>query len=176
MSASWKTEFGSNFTIKWQERAVQVKGSAAVASTVTQTVGAIGYIDYSYVVQDQLVYAKLKNREGKFVAPDAAGFASALEHSGWKTKAAFEEMLTDKPGARSWPITMGTFVILPQIAGKPENTISALKFFTWAFLKGDEIVNGTNFVRLPDRIQARIYGDLTKIMDKNGKQLQWAML
>lgn len=176
MSPAWSGEFGTNFTIKWPTDTTQVKGSAAMAATVSQTAGAIGYIDYSYVVQDQLAYVKLKNREGKFVAPGAAGFASALEHSSWKTKASYEEMLTDKPGASSWPITMGTFVVLPQIALNPEQTIAALKFFTWAFIKGDEIVNGTNFVRLPDRVQARIYKELTRISDKNGKPLQWSML
>ena len=176
MSPAWGGEFGTNYTIKWPSETMQVKGSAAVATAVKQTAGAIGYVDYSYVVQDQLVYAKLKNREGKFVAPGAVGFASALEHSSWKTKASYEEMLIDKPGTSSWPITMGTFVVLPQVASNPEQTIAALKFFTWAFIKGDDIVSDTNFVRLPDRVQARIYKELTRITDKNGKPLQWSML
>lgn len=176
VSPSWKEGFGANFTVAWPAGTTQAKGSSAVSQAVRQTAGAIGYIDYSYVLQDQLTYAKLKNRDGRFVAPSALNFAAALNNSSWKTKASFEEMLTDQAGAGSWPITMGTFVIVPQTANDANATIAALKFFTWAFMKGDELVNGADFVRLPDRVQARIYNELTKITDRDGKPLQWSMM
>src|SRR6185437_10436390 len=123
--------------------------------------GAIGYVDYNYVVQEKLNYAKVQNRDGKFVAPTSDAFESALVNSNWKTQATFEEMLTDKPGQRTWPITMGTFILVPQSTNDPEKTIAALKFFTWAFMKGDKLVGHSDFVRLPDRVQARIYSELT---------------
>jgi len=43
-------------------------------------------------------------------------------------------------------------------------------------MKGDGIVNGMDFVRLPDQVQARIYTELTKITDRNGKPLQWSFM
>jgi len=130
VSAPWKQGFGTDFTIAWPADMIQVKGSGAVSSTVRHTAGAIGYIDYNYVMQDQLVYAKLRNRDGRFVAPSALTFGSALSRSSWQTTARFEEMLTDKAGPGSWPITMGTFVIVPQVANDPASTIATLKFFT----------------------------------------------
>jgi phosphate transport system substrate-binding protein len=176
ISASWKAGFGTNFTVSWPADAVQAKGSSAVSSTVKHTAGAIGYIDYNYVVQDQLAYAKLRNREGRVVAPSALTFGSALSHSSWQTAARFDEMLTDKAGPSSWPITMGTFVIVPMVANDPASMIATLKFFTWAFMKGDGIVDGMDFVRLPDQVQARIYTELTSITDRNGKPLQWSFM
>lgn len=175
VSPSWKDRFGTNFTITWPAEVKQAKGSSGVSSAVRQTTGAIGYIDYNYVLQDQLTYAKLKNRDGNFVTPSAATFESALTNSSWKTKATFEEMLTDKPGSRSWPITMGTFVMVPQVADESVPAIATLKFFTWAFLEGDNIVSGVDFVRLPDRVQARIYAELVKITARDGTPLQWSM-
>lgn len=175
VSPAWKNTFGRNFTINWPSEVTQVKGSGGVVTAVKQTSGAIGYVDYNYVLQDHLAYAKLKNRDGKFVAPNADGFASALHNSSWTSKATFEEMLTDKPGLHSWPITMGTFIIVPRATRHPEHTIATLKFFTWAFMKGDRIVSGMDFVQLPDRVQARIYNELTKIADLNGKPLQWSL-
>jgi phosphate transport system substrate-binding protein len=176
VSSSWKEGFGTNFTVAWPTGITQVKGSNAVSQAVKQTAGAIGYIDYSYVLQDQLTYAKLENRAGRFVAPSAIAFASALSNSSWKTKANFEEMLTNQPGSNSWPITMGTFIIVPQTTNDPDATVATLKFFTWAFLKGDEIVSGADFVKLPDRVQARIYSELTKITDQDGKPLRWNLM
>jgi phosphate transport system substrate-binding protein len=175
ISPGWKESYGKNFTIAWPSEVTQVKGSSGIVSAVKQNAGAIGYVDYNYVVQDKLIYAKVRNRDGKFVAPTADSFATALNNSSWKTNATFEEMLTDKPGLHSWPITMGTFVIVPKIAGNPERMIATLKFFTWAFLKGDIMVDNIDFVRLPDRVQARIYNELTKITDGNGQPLQWSM-
>jgi phosphate transport system substrate-binding protein len=176
VSASWKAGFGTNFTIAWPADTTQVKGSSAVSNAVKHTAGAIGYIDYNYVVQDQLVYTKLRNHEGRAVAPSALSFGSALSHSAWQTSPYFDEMLTDKAGPSSWPITMGTFVIVPQVANDPASMIATLKFFTWAFMKGDGIVNGMDFVHLPDQVQARIYTELTKITDRNGKPLQWSFM
>jgi phosphate transport system substrate-binding protein len=176
VSPSWKAGFGTNFTIAWPADATQAKGSSAVSSAVKHTAGAIGYIDYNYVVQDQLAYAKLRNREGRVVAPSALSFGSSLSHSSWQTSARFDEMLTDKAGPSSWPITMGTFVIVPQVANDPTSMIATLKFFTWAFMKGDGIVSGMDFVRLPDQVQARIYTELTSITDRNGKPLQWSFM
>ena len=37
------------------------------------------------------------------------------------------------------------------------------------------LVNGIDFVRLPDCVQARIYSELTKITDARGNPLQWSM-
>ncbi len=176
VSPSWKENFGTNFTIAWPIDVTQAKGSSAISSTVKRTIGAIGYIDYNYVLQDQLNYVKLKNRDGRFVAPSAFTFASSLNNSSWRTKASFEEMLTDKAGTNSWPITMGTFVIVPKVARDPGAAIATLKFFTWAFLKGDGIVSGVDFVRLPDQVQARIYSELTRITDHDGKPLRWDLM
>jgi phosphate transport system substrate-binding protein len=175
MSKPWKDTYGRNFTITWPSDATQVKGSGGIVTAVKQSVGAIGYVDYNYVVQEKLNYAKVQNRDGKFVAPTGDAFESALNNSTWKSQATFEEMLTDKPGAHSWPITMGTFVIVPQTTSDPEKTIAALKFFTWAFMKGDKLVSNIDFVRLPDRVQARIYNELTKITDTSGAPLHWNM-
>ncbi len=176
VSAEWKAGFGTNFRIAWPAGASPAKGSSGVSAAVKRTPGAIGYIDYNYVLQDQLTYAKLRNRDGRFVAPSASSFAAALSNSTWKTKANFEEMLTDKTGSDSWPITMGTFVLVPQAADNPNAAIATLKFFTWAFLKGDSIVSGVDFVRLPDQVQARIYRELTTITDRDGKPLQWNLM
>ncbi len=176
ISHKWKNTFGRNFTVLWPGDTQQVKGSSALAAMVKQTPGAIGYVDYNYVVQDRLIYPQLKNRDGKFVAPSAKTFDAALSNSTWKSQGAFEEMLTDRPGSQSWPITMGTFIILNRIAAQPENTIATLRFFTWAFIKGDHVVAGSDFVRLPDQVQGRIFKDLLQITDTDGKPLKWSPL
>ncbi|MES2070575.1 MAG: phosphate ABC transporter substrate-binding protein PstS [Pseudomonadota bacterium] len=173
LSPSWQAAYGKNFTIKWQADLVQIKGSSAISANLKKTAYAISYIDYNYVLQDKLDYASLKNRDGKFLAPSASAFEAALNNSGWKTRGSFEEMLTDKAGNNSWPITMGTFVIVQQNAAQPEKAIATLKFFTWGFMNGDHLVDSVDLVRLPDSIQARVFKEMTTVTDTAGKPLQW---
>ncbi|MET3119845.1 phosphate transport system substrate-binding protein [Undibacterium sp. GrIS 1.8] len=173
LSKSWQSTYGRNFTIKWHAELTQVKGSSGISAALKKTPYAISYIDYNYVLQDDLDSVVLKNRENKFVAPSAEAFASALNNSAWKTKGSFEEMLTDRPGIISWPITMGTFVMIPQSAKDSLKTIATLKFFTWSFMSGDHLVNSVDMVRLPDNIQARVFKEMMTVTDSNGKPLQW---
>lgn len=173
VSKNWQSKYGRNFTIPWNSRLIQVKGSSAIAGTLKKTPYAISYIDFNYVTQEKLDFALLQNRDGKFIAPSAEAFSSALSNSSWKTDANFEEMLTDKAGQKTWPITMGTFVVMQQRAKDVQQTTAAMKFFTWAFMHGDRHVNSVDFVRLPDSLQARIFKEMTTVTDKKGEVLNW---
>src|SRR5471032_929602 len=175
VSPAWKRDYGRNFSIAWAGQIVGAKGSGGMVAALKQTPGAIGYVDFSYVVRDKLAYARVRNADGQFVAPSALGFAAALDNSAWQSRGAYEEMLTDKPGAATWPITMGTFVIVPKVAARPDAMIATLKFFTWGFLYGDTIIGGMNFVRLPDRVQARIFSEFATIRDARGQSLNWSL-
>lgn len=175
VSKTWSDGFGHDFSIKWPAGVVPVKGSSGVVSAFKSTPGAIAYIDFHYVKQDKLDYALLKNRDGYYVAPDAASFSSALKSSSWTRTGAYEEMLTDQPGASSWPVTAGTFILVPQKARNPEKTIATLKFFTWAFVEGEAAVGKADFVQLPDKVQGRIFGELTSVTDSAGVPLPWSL-
>lgn len=173
IDTEWRLGYGKNFSIAWQPDLIRVKGSSGVVAQVKKTAYAIGYVDFNYVVQDKLDYVQLKNRDGFFVAPGAASFAAALNASGWKKTGRFDEMLTDQAGNDVWPISMGTFILMPQNSAHPERTINALKFFSWAFMSGDHFVNSVDFVRLPDQVQARVFNVMTTVADQAGKPLQW---
>jgi len=173
VSKTWQTTFGKNFTINWDSKFTQVKGSSAISAAIRKNPYAISYVDYNYVVQDKLDVARLQNHDGRYVMPSAEGFSAALAASGWKTQGTFEEMLTDKSGPKSWPLTMGTFIITQQSAKNIETAIATLQFFTWAFINGDQLVNSVDFVRLPDALQARVFKEMTTVTDSTGKPLKW---
>lgn len=175
LSAEWQKTYGNNFTIQWHKELKQVKGSSGIVAEVKKTPYSISYVDYNYVVQDKLDFAKLKNKDGKFIMPSAESFAAALNASDWKKSGNFEETLTDKAGPKAWPIAMGTFVILQKSAVNLDKTSATLKFFTWSFINGDHLVGAVDFVRLPDAIQARVFKEMTTVTDSAGKPLNWTV-
>ena len=96
--------------------------------------------------------------------------------SEWVSKGSFTGALTNQTGKASWPITMGTFVALPKIADQPDQTLRALKFFVWAFVNGDALVQAGNFVRHPDRVQASAFKTIASIRDKSGSPIGMALM
>ncbi|HWX04087.1 phosphate ABC transporter substrate-binding protein PstS [Collimonas sp.] len=171
VSPEWKQQYGRNFSIAWPADIKTMKGTGDLVAALKKTPGAIAYAEYAYVIENNLNYAQMKNRDGQYVRPDANSFNSALANSSWKTTGNFEEMLTDKPGSGSWPITGATYVYVPRVTSKPEQTKAVIQFFTWAFMEGDTIANSLDYVRLPDNVQARVVHEMGNVVDAKGKQL-----
>jgi phosphate transport system substrate-binding protein len=171
VSAEWASARGAKSSFPWPGSFVAVKGSAEVAKSVKTTPGAIGYVDYNYVIEGDLDFAQLRNAAGNFVSPSVDSFVAAVRASDWYTKGDFKRGLNNMPGAASWPITMGTFAILPHVSTTPDNTVAALRFLTWGYLNGDNLAKQANFVPLPERVQAKAYAEISKIVDGSGNPL-----
>jgi phosphate transport system substrate-binding protein len=171
VSPLWRTRHGVKSTVAWPDGFVGAKGSDALARKVKETEGAIGYIDFNYVSTHDLVPVSMRNALGEFVQPSVSAFRAALRASDWSSKGDFHASLADLRGRQVWPITMGTFVLFPQIASRPQETKEALQFFIWAWLKGDQVVDNMSFVRLPDKMQAQAFRSLLSITDAQGRSL-----
>jgi phosphate transport system substrate-binding protein len=171
----WKEKMGVKTLVAWGPAVTAVKGSDGVVNAVKETAGSIGYVDYGWVVDNKLAAVAIRNEEGDFVRPTVQGFQAALAASDWSAKGVFTGTLTAQRGKASWPITMGTFILVPRVSGKPEQTQAALKFFVWAFNHGDALVQQASFVRLPDRVQASAFKAITSVKDKGGKPLGMAL-
>ncbi len=102
---------GSNTSVQWPV-GLGAKGNEGVANQVLQTTGAIGYVEYAYVMQTHMTYAKLRNRAGQYVAPSAQAFQAAAANADWARAPGFYVVLTDQPGAASWPITGASFILM----------------------------------------------------------------
>jgi phosphate transport system substrate-binding protein len=77
VSADWKTKTGGpGKSISWPV-GDGAQGNAGVATRITQTPGAIGYVELAYVLQTKMKQAALKNRDGNFVIPSADGATAA---------------------------------------------------------------------------------------------------
>ena len=168
VSSTWKNKFGVKTSFEWSQEFVAVKGSDGVVKAIKETPGAIGYVDFGYAKDNKLNVVQVQNLGGDFVKPTITSFREALANSEWATQGAFTTTLTNRPGRSTWPITMGTFIAVPRVTNRPEQTQRALRFFLWAFLKGDELVQASNFVRLPDRVQASAFRIIASVKDKDG--------
>ncbi|WP_440111245.1 phosphate ABC transporter substrate-binding protein PstS [Acidovorax sp. BL-A-41-H1] len=176
VNPKWKAAYGARNSFAWPAGFLAFKGSEGVAKGVRETAGSIGYVDYGYVADYGLSAVQIKNADGVYIKPSMDAFRSALSNSDWAASGSFNTTLTQRPGKSSWPITMGTFVVFPKVARNPEQTAAALRFVIWSFLNGDSLVQENNFVRLPDRVQASAFRQITAVRDPQGRALGMGLL
>jgi phosphate transport system substrate-binding protein len=148
VSPEWKSRVGSDTAVEWPA-GVGGKGNAGVAATVQQTAGSIGYVEYAYARQNNLTTVDLVNRAGKRVKPTMEAFESAAAHADFTKVQDFRLILTDQPGAQSWPITAATFMLMRTDIDAAKNR-EILKFLDYALKDGQADSRKLDYVPLPD--------------------------
>ena len=169
VSPEWKSAVGEGTSVNWPV-GVGGKGNEGVASYVQRIEGSIGYVEYAYVLQNKMAYTLVKNRDGSLVSPSAQGFKAAAAGADWKAAPGMYLILTDAPGKDAWPIAGATFILMHKVQEKPENAKQVLKFFDWAYTKGDKLAEELDYVPLPDAVVKLIQSNWkSQLKDPSGK-------
>jgi phosphate transport system substrate-binding protein len=151
VSPAWDKDVGANQSPEWPA-GVGSKGNEGVAGSVAQTKGSIGYVEYAYAKQNKLTFAGMVNKDGKKVMPEMEAFQAAAANADWDKAPGFYQILTDQPGAKSWPITAATFILMYKEPQDKAAANEALKFFGWAFDKGDKLAEDLDYIPMPDAV------------------------
>lgn len=162
VSKEWADKVGAGTAVDWPV-GIGAKGNEGVAGNVAQTAGSIGYVEYAYAMQSHLRYTKLKNHDGRIVSPTMASFKASGSHADWDHADHFYMILTDQPGAESWPIENPTFILMHKQPSDPAASAEALKFFKWAYEKGDQMAESLLYIPLPETVVKRIEGSWKQI-------------
>lgn len=170
VSVEWMRAVGNDAAVQWPV-GTGGKGNEGVASYVQRLRNSIGYVEYAYALQNKMGYVQLKNRDGKFVSPQAENFKAAAANAKWDADKGFYMMLTNQPGKESWPISGATFILMHKVQSKPENAQEVLKFFDWAFSPvGDKMAAELDYVPLPENVTKMIRAAWkTQIKGADGK-------
>jgi phosphate transport system substrate-binding protein len=174
ISPDWKSKVGSATSVEWPV-GIGAKGNEGVSNNVSQTKGSIGYVEYAYALQNKLTFTKMVNKEGKTVAPTSEAFQAAAANADWNSVPGYGVILADQPGAVSWPMTAATFILIPKQPQDPAAATEALKFFAWAYAKGDKMAAELDYVPMPAKVVVEIEKAWANdIKDANGKPLHTA--
>ena len=146
---------GDGTTVSWNG-GIGGKGNEGVAGYVKQIPYSVGYVEYAYVKQNNLAYTLMQNSAGKFVPPNAKSFAAAAGTADWAHARDFNLVMTNAPGAASYPIAATTFVLMYKQPKNAASSQQARKFFGWALAKGQPQANSLDYVPLPTPLVERI--------------------
>jgi phosphate transport system substrate-binding protein len=151
VSPDWQSGIGTATTVEWPS-GIGAKGNDGVANNVATTPGAIGYVEFAYVLQNKLTFTSMINKAGKTVQPTMDAFQAAAGNADWSAPG-FYQILANQPGDQSWPMTAATFILMYK---KPVNVAAsndALQFFKWAYEKGDKMAQDLDYIPMPDNVK-----------------------
>jgi phosphate transport system substrate-binding protein len=155
VSDEWKSKVGEGTSIQWPV-GVGGKGNEGVAAYVKQIKNSIGYVELAYALQNKMSHASVKNRAGNFVEPSLETFQAAAASADWSKTKDFHLVITDAPGANSWPIAASSFVLMYKQPKDAARSKTALDFFKWALEKGQKQALALDYVALPDPLVKQI--------------------
>lgn len=171
VNPEWKAKVGEGTAVNWPTGAGG-KGNEGVAAFVGRLPNSIGYVEYAYVKQNKMNYALMQNSAGQFVAPDDTAFKAAAAGADWSKS--YYQILTNQPGAQSWPITGATFILMHKVQDKPEQAAATLKFFEWAYKNGDQTASALDYVPMPDSVKTQVMKMwASEIKDGSGKTVAY---
>ena len=155
VSADWKSKVGSNTSVEWPG-GIGAKGNEGVSNNVGNTKGSIGYVETAYAKQNHLTTMKMVNKDGKVVAALPESIMAAAAGADWAKAPGFYMILTDSPGAKSWPIAGATFILVPKQPKDSAATKEALDFFAWAYKNGGQMAESLDYIPMPESVVSLI--------------------
>jgi len=171
VSPEWKSQVGAATSVEWPV-GIGAKGNEGVANNVTQTHGAIGYVELAYALQNKMNYTNMVNKDGKTVQPGGFSVQAAAANADWNSAPGFGVILANQPGVGSWPMTAATFILIPKQPTDAAAAVAALKFFAWAYAKGDKMADELDYVPMPKSVIAQVEKLwASEVKDTGGKPL-----
>lgn len=151
VNADWKKTVGAGAAVKWPAASsIGGKGNEGVAANVNRVKNSIGYVEYAYTKKNNMPYLNLVNQAGQTVKPDDETFAAAAAGTDWSKVPGMGTFITNAPGAKSWPITGASFILMYKEPGNKANAAEVLKFFDFAFKEGKKMAADLDYVPMPD--------------------------
>lgn len=152
VSAEWAGGPGAGKSVNWPV-GLGGKGNAGVAGAIQRTVGAIGYIELEYAVKQNIAYATLKNRSGRFVEPSVESVTVAISGALNELKKDIKTPIVDSAGKGSYPIAGLTYILVYRVPNA--NNGNTTKLWGWAMEKAQqESVKALYYAPLPDKLVA----------------------
>jgi phosphate transport system substrate-binding protein len=168
VSDEWKSKVGSNTSVEWPA-GIGAKGNEGVANNVSNTKGALGYVETAYAKQNKLTTTKMINKDGKTVAAMPDAIMAAAAGADWAKAPGFYMILTDSVGPKSWPIAGATFILVPKQPKDTAATKEALDFFAWAYKNGGEMASSLDYIPMPDSVVSMIQAKWKSEITSDGK-------
>jgi phosphate transport system substrate-binding protein len=151
---------GADDEVSWPEGSIGGEKNTGVAQVITQTEGAIGYVDLADATETNLVTAAIENAEGAFIQPTLEATTAALDGAEVAEDLSYNPL--DAAGAETYPIVAPTYILL-RTEYEDENVAAGVKeFVNYLLTDGQDIATDNYFAPLPASLQEQALAALNE--------------
>lgn len=161
VSGEFDAIYGQGKSVSWRN-ATGASGNSGVAQTVQTTPHSIGYIELAYVMENNILFAQLKNAAGDFVTASLETTSAAAEAAGATLPAGDGDWsqvhILNAPRANSYPIASFTYILVYKELYNEETKMNKtaakelLNFLWWAVHEGQAYADDLHYAPLPSPV------------------------
>ena len=156
---TWK--LGGASELEWPEGTQAGDGNSGVAQIVGSTEGAIGYVDLSDAKANNLTFAAVKNKAGKYVEPTLDATTAAAENAKINDDLTYFLGWADGDGA--YPIAAQTWIIAYTKQADSAKAEALRGFLTYLLTDAQKTAPDIDYAALPAALQAKAIANIAKI-------------
>jgi phosphate transport system substrate-binding protein len=153
ISPEWKSKVGEGKTVQWPT-GVGAKGNEGVTAQIKQTAGAIGYVEYGYAKNNDVKFASLENKAGKFVAPSDQSASKTLEAV--ELPENFRAFISDPEGDDAYPVVTYTWMIAHKKYDDPAKAKAVEAMIEYGLTEGQKNSAELGYVPLPKNVVEKV--------------------
>jgi len=148
VNPDWASKVGKASAVNWPA-GLGGKGSEGVAGLVKQTPGAIGYVELAYAKQNNMPFANIQNKSGKYITPtlEATTLASNVT-----IPADTKVSITNTDNPKGYPISSFTWALIykeQNYGGRSkERATEVVKLLWWNIHQGQADCAALNYAPL----------------------------
>jgi phosphate transport system substrate-binding protein len=169
VSQEWSDTVGFATSVEWPGD-IGGEGNEGVANQVRQIPGAIGYVELAYTVQNNLPWAAVRNKSGKFMEPSLDSATAAA--TGVPLPDDMKVLLTDSSNPDAYPIVGFTWVLAYVNQSDKAKGQALVYYLWWAIHDGQQFTKDLLYAPLSPEAVAKAEAEITSISYQGQPLLQ----
>ena len=164
VSPEWQQKVGKGPSVNWPV-GLGGRGSEGVSATVSQTPGAIGYVELAYATTNKIQFGTVRNSSGNWITPTleavTAAAAGTMKDMGPNTD--FRVSITNSSGAQAYPISTFTWLLVHKTYSDTAKARALVHFIWWAESDGQAKAPELGYAQLPKELHPWIEARLRSV-------------
>jgi phosphate transport system substrate-binding protein len=172
-SPAWVSAIGTNkASTTWPEKNAQggvgQQLNTGVASYISQTPGAIGYVEFAYAQQAGFTNVALQNASGNYVTPSVSSIAAAGAQASGLSEANFN--FVDGTGA-AYPLANFSWTLIYVNQSNVNLAVVLGKLFDWVTTTGQSQATALGYAPLPANAVSLAHQTLLRLQTPTGQKI-----
>jgi phosphate transport system substrate-binding protein len=151
VSPEWERAIGRGTTVKWPLGS-DAPGNQGVTDMLSNSRGAIAYMELTFANQAKLPFAQIQNAAGEWIDPNLKSITLAADQNMEKFTGDFRVSITDASGAGIYPISSYTYFLMYSKQKDRAKGEALKKFLQWVLRDGQTYARQLDYAPLPGSV------------------------